>query len=181
MNNEVYFKNDSWHICVRVLNPFTKKISYDVLKGYRSKQEALKVKEEYDLRYENDMKNARKSTEMRFTFQEYMEYWLKEEYIKVASKGSHEIAKWTIYNLIIPNMKQDMFLPYVTADFVNEIIENCKPICDSAGQVTSRFLERKTEILNDTWECPNCGECYEVDYDDYDYRPKCGQKIDWSE
>lgn len=140
MNNEVYFKNDSWHICVRVLNPFTKKISYDVLKGYRSKQEALKVKEEYDLRYENDMKNARKSTEMRFTFQEYMEYWLKEEYIKVASKGSHEIAKWTIYNLIIPNMKQDMFLPYVTADFVNEIIENCKPICDSAGQVTSRFL-----------------------------------------
>lgn len=33
----------------------------------------------------------------------------------------------------------------------------------------------------DTWECPNCGECYEVDYDDYDYCPKCGQKIDWSE
>lgn len=29
--------------------------------------------------------------------------------------------------------------------------------------------------------CPNCGEYYEVDYDDYDYCPKCGQKIDWSE
>lgn len=36
-------------------------------------------------------------------------------------------------------------------------------------------------FVYDTWECPNCGECYEVDYDDYDYRPKCGQKIDWSE
>lgn len=33
MNSEVYFKNDSWRICVRVLNPFTKKISYDVIKG----------------------------------------------------------------------------------------------------------------------------------------------------
>ncbi len=36
-------------------------------------------------------------------------------------------------------------------------------------------------FVYDTWECPNCGECYEVDYDDYDYCPKCGQKIDWSE
>lgn len=36
-------------------------------------------------------------------------------------------------------------------------------------------------FVYDTWECPNCGEYYEVDYDDYDYCPKCGQKIDWSE
>lgn len=107
MNSEVYFKNDSWRICVRVLNPFTKKISYDVIKGYRTEQEALRA---------------------------------KEGYVKVASKGSHAIAKWTIYNIIIPNMKQDTFLPYVTADFINEIIETCKPICESAGQAVSRFL-----------------------------------------
>ncbi len=36
-------------------------------------------------------------------------------------------------------------------------------------------------FVYDTWECPNCGEYYEVDYDDYDYCPKCGQRIDWSE
>lgn len=36
-------------------------------------------------------------------------------------------------------------------------------------------------FVYDTWECPNCGECYEVDYDDYDYCPQCGQKLDWSE
>lgn len=140
MNSEVYFKNDSWRICVRVLNPFTKKISYDVIKGYRTEQEALKAKEEYDIKHANDMENARKRTGMRFTLREYMEYWLKEEYVKTASNGSHAIAKWTIYNIIIPNMKQDTFLPYVTADFINEIIETCKPICDSAGQAVSRFI-----------------------------------------
>lgn len=36
-------------------------------------------------------------------------------------------------------------------------------------------------FVYDTWECPNCGECYEVDYDDYDYCPNCGQRIDWEE
>ena len=33
----------------------------------------------------------------------------------------------------------------------------------------------------DEWLCPCCGKRYEVDYDDYDYCPHCGQKIDWSD
>ena len=33
----------------------------------------------------------------------------------------------------------------------------------------------------DEWLCPCCGKRYEVDYDDYDYCPNCGQKIDWSD
>ena len=31
------------------------------------------------------------------------------------------------------------------------------------------------------WICPCCGRRYEVDYDDYDYCPDCGQKLDWSD
>lgn len=34
------------------------------------------------------------------------------------------------------------------------------------------------ELVYDTWICPNCGEYYEVDFDDYSYCPKCGQHID---
>ena len=33
----------------------------------------------------------------------------------------------------------------------------------------------------DIWICPCCCKRYEVDYDDYDYCPNCGQKIDWSD
>lgn len=33
------------------------------------------------------------------------------------------------------------------------------------------------ELVYDTWTCPNCSKSYEVDYDDYDYCPNCGQKI----
>lgn len=29
----------------------------------------------------------------------------------------------------------------------------------------------------DTWICPSCGEAYEISYDDHDFCPKCGQKI----
>lgn len=34
-------------------------------------------------------------------------------------------------------------------------------------------------LVYDTWICPNCEKDYEVDYQDYDYCPNCGQCIDW--
>lgn len=33
----------------------------------------------------------------------------------------------------------------------------------------------------DEWICPCCGTRYEVDYDEHDFCPNCGQKIDWSD
>lgn len=31
------------------------------------------------------------------------------------------------------------------------------------------------------WICPNCGSRYELEYDEYNFCPLCGQAIDWSE
>ena len=36
-------------------------------------------------------------------------------------------------------------------------------------------------LIYDTWICPQCESRYEVDYDDYDFCPNCGQAIDWSD
>lgn len=35
------------------------------------------------------------------------------------------------------------------------------------------------DIILDEWLCPNCNTRYEVDYQEYDYCPNCGQKIKW--
>ena len=32
-----------------------------------------------------------------------------------------------------------------------------------------------------SYKCPCCGSRYEIDYDEYDFCPNCGQAIDWSE
>ena len=36
-------------------------------------------------------------------------------------------------------------------------------------------------LIYDTWMCPNCGKYYEIDHDDYDFCPDCGQALDWSD
>ena len=33
----------------------------------------------------------------------------------------------------------------------------------------------------DEWLCPRCGSRYEIDYDNYNYCPNCGQRIDREE
>lgn len=35
-------------------------------------------------------------------------------------------------------------------------------------------------LVYDTYECLNCGETYEIGYQDYKHCPECGQAIDWS-
>lgn len=41
--------------------------------------------------------------------------------------------------------------------------------------------DEKGQLIYDTWICPNCEKHYELDYEEYDYCPHCGQKIDWSD
>ncbi len=49
-----------------------------------------------------------------------------------------------------------------------------KPILEGDG------CDQEGNIILDEWLCPNCGARYEVDYDEHDYCPGCGQRIDWS-
>lgn len=35
------------------------------------------------------------------------------------------------------------------------------------------------EIVYDTWICPNCNASYELEMDEFDYCPECGQAIYW--
>ena len=39
----------------------------------------------------------------------------------------------------------------------------------------------KGNMIYDMYTCPNCGENYEIDYDHYEYCPKCGQHMDKSD
>lgn len=65
-----------------------------------------------------------------------------------------------------------------TLEEVREAVEKQKPktptYCGDGYAPDGSFVW-------DEWICPRCGICYEVDYDEYDYCPNCGQHIDWGE
>lgn len=36
-------------------------------------------------------------------------------------------------------------------------------------------------LVYDTWICPNCESRYEMEYEEHDHCPNCGQAINWKE
>lgn len=60
-------------------------------------------------------------------------------------------------------------------------IEECREAVEKQTPKAPAYegdgYDEKGNIVYDTWICPSCGEKYEVDYDDYDHCPKCGQAI----
>ena len=42
-------------------------------------------------------------------------------------------------------------------------------------------VDREGKTICNKWICPRCDYVYELDFDDFDYCPNCGQYIDHSE
>lgn len=65
-----------------------------------------------------------------------------------------------------------------TVDECRSAMEKQKPkIADIWGD----GYDDDGNMIYDMYDCPNCGETYEIGYQDYKYCPECGQAIDWSQ
>lgn len=60
---------------------------------------------------------------------------MKEIFIKNMDTCTKTIGTWTVWNLILPNVQQDILLNYVTVDYINDIIKRCITVCESAQPV----------------------------------------------
>lgn len=53
-------------------------------------------------------------------------------------------------------------------------VQRCTPIeADYEGD----SIDEDGNYIYDTWICPTCRTRYEIDVDDYDYCPTCGQRV----
>ena len=99
------------------------------------------------------------------------------------SMGCNKIN--ALYNIPLDNMKAivnaleevEQYREIGTPEECREAVEKQKakkPDFEGDGYADGN-------LVYDTWICPCCGKHYEVDYDDYDFCPNCGQKLDWSD
>lgn len=148
MENSVQFINDSWRYVKRTVNINNFTISYTSEGGFKSQREAEEAKAYDDEQYELALQRIKKIANIQYTFREYIEYWLKEIFIKNTDTCTKTIGTWAVWNLILPNIQQDILLNYISADYINDIIKRCIPICDSAGETTRKFMRK---ILKDAY------------------------------
>ncbi len=140
MNTDVYFKDQDWHICIKKVNTRNFTITYEEKGGYKSKEAAWKVKEQYDQTYAENIKKIKEMTNIRFTFTEYLKYWLEEYFYKITEGATLALGRWTVEKIILPHVYQDILLGYVTAAYIDDIIDRCKKVCPSAGEMSYKYM-----------------------------------------
>ena len=142
MNNEVFFVNDCWNYMKREVNINTFTISYKREGGFSRKDKAERAKLIADQKYKDDLRRIKKIANIEYTFKEYLEYWLKNVFIQNTQTVTKTVGVWAIKNLVIPRIDPDVLINYLTADYLNDIIEKCVPICPSAGETVIKYLRK---------------------------------------
>lgn len=148
MNNDLFFVNNKWNFIKREVNVDTFTITYKKEGGYYSKKEAETARDLSEMKYTKNLNQIKKMANIQYTFKEYVEFWLDNIFMKTASSGSKPIGFWTVTKLIIPKITPDILLNYVTADYINDIIASCIPLCSSAGMMVTRYIRK---ILKDAY------------------------------
>lgn len=140
MRSNVYFTNNSWAYVKKEVNMFNFTISFTEERGFQSKESAEKEWKENNEQYDLDLCRLKKIANMQYTFKEYVEYWLSHIFLENTDKSTKVIGVWAVQHLIIPNIEKDIILSYVSADFINDIIKKCIPICPSAGETVLKYM-----------------------------------------
>lgn len=79
----------------------------------------------------------------------------------------------------LPTRKDNSIATLVDIDF-DEYRESSRLKAEKPEIVWDGY-DSDGEPVADTWRCPRCHKSYEIEFDEYNYCPNCGQKIDRSE
>lgn len=139
--NEVFFLNGSWNYNSRKVNFKTFAITYERKGGFDEKTAAERQMQADETVYEQDIAKLKNMTNIKYTFMEYLIYWMKNVFLQ-SNSSAKPIGVWAIQNIIIPKITQDVILSYVTADYLNELQKKCETVSESAGETVNKFLRK---------------------------------------
>ncbi len=141
VENLIYVSNEGWGYRIRRVDFLNHAIIYDDVMGYKTKEEALFHLENDEKKYQDDIRRLKELTDMRYTFVEYIQYWLKNVYMK-GNSNCKQVGSWAIEKIIIPRVNYDIILSYITSDYLNELQSRCETACESAGITVNKFLRK---------------------------------------
>lgn len=132
----------TWYHQVKILNN-DGSVSYDRLKGFDTKKSAEESYYRHKEMFDRGMRKymLENKVNRNILLQDYLVYWLEEIYIRdVDSTITREIAKYVLYDMVLPNAGDDIKLQYANTEYLDALLERTTAICDSAGNMCRIFL-----------------------------------------
>lgn len=136
-----FYEVSSWFHRVKILQE-DGTIKYSKRGGFATAAEAEK-----DYRQcEADFKKAYREYQMSHKvntdigFKDYLLYWFEEMYSQRIENTTRMVGAYTLYDLILPHIEQDIRLRFVNVEYLDSLLETAAKTTESAGNKCREFL-----------------------------------------
>lgn len=136
-----FFERGSWYHRTKTLKE-DGTVKYGKKGGFESEQDAVKA---YKLAEKEFKQQQRKlvmtgKNRQEVMLKDYLIYWYGEVFSQRIKNTTKMIGAYVLYDLVFPNMEQDIKLRYVSVEYMDALLEKISHSCASAGNTCRTYL-----------------------------------------
>ena len=136
-----FYEGNSWFHRVKLLQP-DGSVKYSKRGGFHSEAEAEISYYKYEEEFKRESRKMRMSSKVNtdIGLKDYLLYWFEDVFSERVENSTHMICAYTLYDLILPNMQQDIKLRFANVEYFDSLLNVVSKSCESAGNKAREFL-----------------------------------------
>lgn len=136
-----FFERGSWYHRTKTLKE-DGTVKYGKKGGFESEQDVVKA---YKLAEKEFKQQQRKlvmegKNRQEVMLKDYLIYWYEEVFSHRIKNTTKMIGAYVLYDLVFPNIEQDIKLRYVSVEYMDALLERISHSCESAGNACRTYL-----------------------------------------
>lgn len=136
-----FFERGSWYHRTKTLKE-DGTVKYGKKGGFESEQDAVKAYKLAEKEFKQQQRKLMMTGKNRqeVMLKDYLIYWYEEVFSQRIKNTTKMIGAYVLYDLVFPNMEQDIKLRYVSVEYMDALLEKVSHCCASAGNTCRAYL-----------------------------------------
>ena len=136
-----FFERGSWYYRTKTLKE-DGTVKYGKKGGFESEQDAVKAYKLAEKEFKQQQRKLVMSGKNRqeVMLKDYLIYWYEDVFSQRIKNTTKMIGAYVLYDLVFPNMEQDIKLRYVSVEYMDALLEKVSHSCASAGNTCRAYL-----------------------------------------
>lgn len=136
-----FFERGSWYHRTKTLKE-DGTVKYGKKGGFESEQDAVRAYKLAEKEFKQQQRKAVMTGKNRqeVMLKDYLIYWYEEVFSQRIKNTTKMIGAYVLYDLVFPNMEQDIKLRYVSVEYMDALLEKVSHSCASAGNTCRAYL-----------------------------------------
>lgn len=137
----VFKRGNSWYHYVKILQD-DGSTKYSKKGGFASAAEAEKSYKQHEADFKKECRAHQISSGVNadIGFKDYLIYWFEDVYSQRIENTTRMVGAYTLYDLILPHMEQDVKLRFVNVEYLDALLKLSAKATESAGNKCREFL-----------------------------------------